>query len=63
VNGAFTSVQVLYYSSTNVLLSFFDTPSRKRYNMAEEQLVAPKQPPPLNVPQSDNTVRVSCIDR
>ncbi|KAK5128377.1 hypothetical protein LTR85_003045 [Meristemomyces frigidus] len=30
--------------------------------MAEEYLVTPKQPPALNIPQSSNTVKVSCID-
>ncbi|KAK3703815.1 hypothetical protein LTR37_014261 [Vermiconidia calcicola] len=30
--------------------------------MADQYLVAPKQAPPLNVPESKNTVKVSCID-
>ncbi|KAK3637374.1 hypothetical protein LTR56_013724 [Elasticomyces elasticus] len=30
--------------------------------MAQQYMTAPKQPPPLNIPSSDSTVKVSCID-
>lgn len=30
--------------------------------MADEYLVKPKQPPPLNIPKSHTTVKVSVID-
>jgi len=30
--------------------------------MAQEYMTTPKQPPPLNIPHSDISVKVSCID-